>query len=66
MRTKQSTNEHVDIQKGCKYFKMCYHNNKEGKVDERKQKCKASCLECPIFLKHICDECWDIGYDKHA
>ena len=58
--------ERVDIQKGGDYCKMCYRKlGKGGTKNERKKKCNKSRLGCPICREHICEDCWNSGYDMH-
>ena len=66
VETYKDVQERVDIMKGGYYCKMCYRKQgKKGQFADRRKKCNSSHLGCLICKEHICDDCWNSGYDKH-
>ena len=69
VKTNQCTNVRVSLgMKSGDYCRMCYRKQMTTELlaKERKNRCRASAMGCPICKEPICKECWKEGYDKHA
>ena len=71
--TRVMTNKCTDVRvnlgvESGSYCQMCYRNQltTELLAKERKKRCRASQMGCPICKEPIFKECWKEGYDKHA
>ncbi len=69
VKTNQCTDVRVSLgMKSGDYCRMCYRKQMTTELlaKERKNRCRASAMGCPICKEPICKECWKEGYDTHA
>jgi hypothetical protein len=63
--TKDCTDTRVDLLRGNQYCRQCYRE-RTGTSTEKKQGIPYSRLGCPSCDEHVCDSCWEKGYDRHV
>jgi hypothetical protein len=63
--TKDCTDKRVNLLRGTSYFKQCYRE-RSGSKKEKLENISYSRFGCPSCDEHVCDSCWEKGYDRHA
>ena len=67
LKTKKCVNVRVNLRKGSDYCKMCYRRQDKELTNSQKRKlCNSSRLGCVQCGEHVCEACWDEGYDMHS